>query len=496
MNDLSNIDFGKLAAESEISLEEYFVEHPAYLSLRDGKKNIALGNRGVGKTAVFKMLDKYHSGKGAIVINLTPETYSYEFLSSQMVKEVDGAWAKQSAYNSSWLYLLYVLAMKYLLSNDTSRMKRGSIGKIHDYLRDNHKQIDKNPISALISYVKRIEGLKVGNIEASVKVKQLDSLYKLEEINGLLDDLREVSKRKNVVFLVDELDRGWDNSEDAQAFVAGLIDASFRINQSMTGNIKVLISLRRELYVSIPSLYKDAQKYRDLIEVIEWDEITLKKLICKRIARSLPHVSKGTDEEIWRTVFPEFLEYRQSNSFNYVVDRTLYRPRELIYFCALIQDKYIQAPTPTVNYSIISEAERLYSQDRLNDIVMEYEFQYPSLLSVLETFRGSVYSLDKEELELHLTKIIIGDLRIDAKAYNWIKELETHNLTKILWEVGFITCLAVGGVKGKSRSGSRYVGYHQLSSLPLDNISKFQIHQMFRSFLGLKEKKSSSPSED
>jgi len=489
MNDLLSIDFGALAAEREASLEEYFVENGSYLNLRDGKKTIALGNRGVGKTAVFKMIEKYEQLRGKIVINLTPDTYSYEFLSSQMVKEVDGAWAKQSAYNSSWLYLIYVLAMKALLDADTSRVKRGAMGKIHDYLRDNHTNIDKHSISALISYVKRIEQLKIGSNEAGLKVRKLDQLYKLEEIMVLVNDLKEIAKNKKIVFLVDELDRGWDNSEDAQAFVAGLIDASLRINQQMAGYIRVLVSLRRELYVSIPALYNDAQKYRDLIEVIEWDEISLKKLICKRISKSLNNSNTLSDDAIWLEIFPELLEYRNSNSFNYIINRTLYRPRELILFCVFIRDKFQQQKSEVVNYAIISDAERSYSQERLNDIGMEYEFQYPSLISVLETFRGYVYNVDKEALELHCTRIILGDLKTKPDTYSWVKNLESpHKLIRILWEVGFITCLTVGGVKGKNRSGSRYIGYHQLASLPLENISKFQVHQMFRSYLGLKEK--------
>ena len=67
--------------------------------------------------------------------------------------------------------------------------------------------------------------------------------------------------------LVDELDRGWDSSEDARAFVSGLFQACVSMNE-VRPNLRVYVSLRQELYDDIPALYEDAQKYRDLLETI------------------------------------------------------------------------------------------------------------------------------------------------------------------------------------------------------------------------------------
>ena len=45
----------------------------------------------------------------------------------------------------------------------------------------------------------------------------------------------------------------------------------------------------------------------------------------------------------------------------------------------------------------------------------------------------------------------------------------------------------MGGVKAKRRSGSSYLGIHQISNLSLTNIERFHVHPMFRTFLGMKE---------
>lgn len=105
---------------------------------------------------------------------------------------------------------------------------------------------------------------QIGPFEAGFRSRELDKLYKLEEIHRLLPHLKDVLARQRVIVLVDELDRGWDSSEDAKAYVSGLFQACVSINE-LHGNLRVYVSLRQELYDAIPDLYEDAQKYRDLL---------------------------------------------------------------------------------------------------------------------------------------------------------------------------------------------------------------------------------------
>ena len=53
---LSEIDFGALAAERDSALRTYFVESDSFMRLRDGHRAVVLGNRGSGKSAIFKMI--------------------------------------------------------------------------------------------------------------------------------------------------------------------------------------------------------------------------------------------------------------------------------------------------------------------------------------------------------------------------------------------------------------------------------------------------------
>lgn len=489
--DLSKLQFGPVAAERDdpAALQAYFVASESFMRLKNGTKTVALGNRGSGKTAIFKMIAEQSRRKGDVVLELSPDEYSYELLSQTMASEDSGSWAKQSAYAAAWKYLVYVLVMKSV--TNAKGLKTEASKKIYRYLRDNHDNTDVNPLGILISRLKRLEGIKIGRYEASVKARELERLYKLEEINQLLDSLENICSERNVVVLIDELDRGWDASEDAKAFVAGLFQAATAI-PLRTPSIRVLISLRRELYESIPSLYEDAQKVRDIIEVIEWDEPNLLQLISQRIVHSFTELSPLEADQVWEAIFSQTLDYRKTKSFNYIVDRTLYRPREILQFCIDVRNYMIEEDErPPATYQHITEAEHSYSQERTKDIAAEYRFQFPGLLSVLETFRGLSYAFTREEIEFHCLQLATAERRITPEAFEWCENLDPDTLIEALWQVGFLRALAVGGVKARRRSGSSYIGSHQVSSLSLNNVQRFHVHPMFRAHLALKEPKAS-----
>ena len=487
--DISKLSFGAPAAERDINqgLLQYFVESDLFNQLVTRKRTLILGNRGAGKSALFKVFADRERKKGSLVLELAPENYSYEILSQQMAKEAQGSWKKQGAYAAAWKYLIYVRIMKEI-TNSGPRLKTGSAAKLYNYMRDNFQGEQTNPVGLLISYLKRIEGIKIGSYEASVKMRQLVRLYNLEEINDLIPAINEVCEKRTVAVMVDELDRGWDASEDAKAFVAGLVQAALSINDKHR-HLCVFVSLRRELYDSIPSLYEDAQKYRDVMQTVTWDEENLLSLAAKRIRHTAPGTAQLSDRDAWNSVFAETLQYRKSNSFNYIVDRTLYRPREIIQFCTatLEETRNTNSPLP-IDYHTISHCEVSYSAERAKDIAAEYRFQYPGLQSIFEAFRGKSYSWTRNDLEEFFLQMSLGDIKLDKLA-TWAADQEPEFFIEILWRVGFLRAYAVGGVKALRRSGSQHLGPHQIESLSLHNIERFTIHQMFRAGLGMKETK-------
>ncbi len=377
--DLAKMNFGAPAAERDIAmgLTDYFVESDAYKRLANRSKTIVLGNRGTGKSAIFKILADRARKSGSHVLELNPDHYSYEMLCSVLRSESEGSWAKHGAFTSSWKYLILVLVMQEL-SRTGPKLKTGSAAKVYSFLRDNLKGQQENPIAVLISYLKRIEGFKIGSAEASLRTSELAKLYRLQEIEPLLPCIKDLLDKRPLVVLVDELDKGWDNSEDAKAFVSGLFQAAIWLNE-LSPRLTVYISLRQELYDSIPALYDDTQKYRDLIETIKWNEASLLAVASMRISTPYRELREAPNDEAWGAIFADTLRYRKAKSFNYLIDRTLYRPRELIQFCSDAVAEARGENLVPIDYGVVSRVELDYSSARQKDISSEYRFQYPGL---------------------------------------------------------------------------------------------------------------------
>ena len=98
MANLENLNFGAPAAERDINagLVDYFFESEAFKRLESRKKTIVIGDRGTGKSAIFKILAERNKKEGAIVLELNPENYSYEMLCSILKKRGEGSWVNMA----------------------------------------------------------------------------------------------------------------------------------------------------------------------------------------------------------------------------------------------------------------------------------------------------------------------------------------------------------------------------------------------------------------
>jgi hypothetical protein len=480
LKQIKSVDFGAPAAERDLNkgLREYFLYTGAFDRLKSNKKSVILGNRGAGKSALIKMLAEEYKKSNSIVIELTPEDYSYDLLKSAVLVEKDELWAKQSAYTAAWKFLLYVLAMKHY-SNEFKTVLKTNAKGVYNYLRDNFKTEHLDKIDVFVSYLKRIDGIKIGPYEGGLKIKELQKLYKLEEINALIPELVELSKRKPLIILIDELDKGWDSSEDAKAFIGALFQAGLAINE-LDSKMRIVISLRKELYDDIPSLYDDFQKYYDLFEILEWDESSLFDLIIKRIKHSVQDLKNFSKIDVWHTVFSE--KVSNEPSFKYIVNRTLYRPREIIQFCTEAKERCVELRKNKIEINSIVTAEAKYSQNRAKDLAAEHKFQYPGLIDVFEAFRGNKCILTKTEVEQVCRKMINSEISTGTKT-EWMKSQSEDYLINVLFQVGFLKAKTISYNGVKRVEG--FWGNHQISLPNLGNVHSFMIHPMFWLHLGI-----------
>jgi hypothetical protein len=489
--DIQSLNLGSDSAERDIDvgLAEYFYQNDTYNRFLNGRKTILVGNRGTGKSAIFKYIATTEHKKGNLVIELSPEEYSYELLSDYLRSEQEGSWGKQSAYAVAWQYLLYNLIFKKI--SETKRgLLLGAQKNIYNYISNSDIAPETSSIGILVNYLKRIERIKVEALEGTLRAKDLQSLYDLEDIKTLLPSLNNVLKNTRITVLIDELDKGWDNSDDAKYFVAGLFQASQKINL-INSNLRVNISIRQELFENIPQIYEDAQKIREDVEIIRWGQNELLELIARRIAHSFPEAANLPAIKRWKAVFVSKIPEGDVESLDYIINRTQLRPRELLQFCKLcVECSNYSLVAQRIDGRAIAAAEETYSEQKTRDLASEYRFQYPFLLDVFEAFRGKRTYYNKEEIDYLLLSMACGEIDVD-RAANWVLETDYLEIKQMLWKIGFLKALvprSESNAQGHSaKTGGTYLGHYELPTVNLENIEKFRVHPACTKFLHLQD---------
>ena len=168
-----------------------------------------------------------------------------------------------------------------------------------------------------------------------------------------------------------------------------------------------------------------------------------------------------------------------------MIDRTLYRPREIIQFCtqAIECCRESNSVIP-VKHAAVREAEDIYSTERAKDIAAEHRFQYPGPINVFEVFRGRTQSLDREELEFLCLELIMGEIpAIGTSA--WLSDCTPNSLIEILWNTGFLSAEATQDYGTSKADGAPFLGAHQVRHLNIAATRRFQVHPMFHAYLDI-----------
>ncbi|HXT89157.1 MAG TPA: hypothetical protein VN714_07855 [Trebonia sp.] len=166
-----------------------------------------------------------------------------------------------------------------------------------------------------------------------------------------------------------------------------------------------------------------------------------------------------------------------------MIDRTLYRPREIIQFCVQALEHAHDSRTPVpLSPAAVREAEQPYSRERARDIAAEYRFQYPGLLSVIEAFRGRSNVITRDDLELTCLELITRETATRG-TQGWLDDCTPETLIEILWSTGFLRAEIP---RTTTHPSMLFVGPHQGAAHSVTAARRFQIHPMFWAYLGTK----------
>jgi hypothetical protein len=465
---ISEINWGEDSAERDPRLLDYFITSDRFNRLSSKSKSIVVGRKGSGKSALRKKLEQTFTPQDdTYVINLSPSFNSIRnILNDRDI--TDGGFGQEIFFQHIWLRQMFLDCLCQVGNDAKGKYVSESLEfarRIAVELNRTSKDLVEN-VSDVLAKLK----LKAGSLgEFGLTLER--ELRNVADVDALQHHTVAIANSgAKFVILVDDLDLGWDNSDVANNLLLGILSASNSL-ATMSDNIYVCVFLREDVYSILVTKTQHSDKYRN-VEQIRWSHENLIKMLNKRINFNRTRLLEDVLPDPFLTVFPSTVG--TSNTDNWMIERTLGRPRELIQLARYYAEN-VDGNDPSADK--LKEAEIAYSSWKLDDLCTEYSNQYPGLIAIFSFWKTKFfrqkYHLKKSEIEEVLLRIA-AEVNLNTDWFNQIvDEIDLNKFLRILYEIGFIGDFVQGG-QGGSKTCYAYADRHE----PL--FEEVQIHPCFR----------------
>ncbi|MEO6150082.1 MAG: hypothetical protein ABIN95_08155 [Mucilaginibacter sp.] len=523
-------EIGSPDAETDSLLGKAFIEKDAFNALIDmsNQRSILIGRTGSGKSAILKQIESTQDK----VCRIEPEAMSLRFLSnSTMLDYFQKIDVNLSFfYKILWKHVFIIELLRLHLSYDNQKKNNWFIAikekllqkknnpkrlKALEYFDkwgkefwlDTEKRVKEienvvhkkfeNEMGAQISVLnaKLMKGVDNTNtIKSEIKNKAEHVISEtlandIHEIVNILNEEIFIDDQQKHFIIIDDLDKEWIPSAMRYDLIGAMIEVikEFQIFRG----VKIIISLRDNLYqlVFAGAKHKGGQreKFKPLYVDLEWTKLELQELLNKRL-----YLISDKNLDV-KTVFEK--KHRDKSGFDYMIERTFYRPRDVIsYINHIIK---VSANKSFFSHEILKKAEVPYSKDRLQAIEDEWGENYGDVKNLFRFLYGKYNGFNirniKEDdfvtilLEEKPNQVYRGELA--EIIIKWQKNLITF--AAFVKEVIYL--LYMFGIIGIKRSPTDPIQYFyddhtSVTANDITNDCKVYVHKAFNAALKINTK--------
>jgi len=525
-----HMTIGSADAENDQSfLEDCFVDTGDYelIANTDSSQSIILGRTGVGKSALLEQLESNNER----TIRIEPEELALKHISNSEILNLFETLGVNLDifYNLLWQHTFVVELIKYKYEIHSELAKTNFLDVISAAISGNQKKqqalkyieeweskfwvdtetrikdfTEKLEFNLKSSIIGKIPGLKLTAEGCAGLTKeqksevirygkevvnqvQIEKLAKI--VNLLAEDIFNDPQQKTYI-LIDKLDENWVEDELRYKLIRALIETVKKFRKIKP--VKFAITLRTDLLNRVLDKTRDSgfqkEKYKSLFLDIKWTKEQLKTLLDKRVNHLLKH--KYTNTEVYfDDVFPAKID--KLSSSDYIIDRTLLRPRDAIMF---VNECLIESEGKTeITNSIIKLAEKSYSADRIESLEYEWFVEHPLLRKYINLLHHKNSNFKAKAITDEEIDTIMGDL-VDkdvenpdeaiSSALDYLKsdkQTSGSYITKLRQNILFILYkVGIVGVKVDGTSSVRWIHdrTQDLTPQKIQPLSIIYIHRM------------------
>ena len=389
-------DEWKLEAKQEKAEYFYFVNEAE--EILSGKKNMVIGRKGEGKTALAQYIYSQKS------YNIFTEKMTFKnFPFNTIYKLTDDNFTRPNQYISIWKYLIYATICKKMINNEAIDIDiRNKLTKIFPTER-------KDRLSKLIErYTVRDFGLQIMssgiNIGREKKNEEISWIEIIDIFENTIFDYIDDAKYYIVFDELDEDYKAFGNEKERTNYfdmLTGLFKAVQDIRTLFDNNRKniyPIVFLRTDIYNQIT--YSDKNKWSDSIINIIWTPEKLKELIKHRL--NILFETQGLSfDECWTRMFGiAEMSYglrreKKMSSFEYILRSTQNRPRDFIKYFQECARQALLSSSILVKPNLVKEADNEFSEYMKKEIIDEmYAIlpEYENIFSILSLIRKQTFN--------------------------------------------------------------------------------------------------------
>lgn len=523
---------GAASAEDDLTfLADCFLDTGDLATIADcnNPKRIILGRTGSGKSALINAL-----AVKTTAITINPESLSFNFLTNSTCLQffMDSGVKLDLFFRLLWRHVFTVELLKKRYDIRTEIAKKSFIDRIKEIvLKDKKKEralkyleqwsasfwqeteyrikeITKKIEEELTAQIDAKLQFLCGNVSGANKLSQEEKaevLHKgqkvinaiqMRELSDILDFLNDdvFDDCYNQHFIcIDKLDENWVDSKFKFLLIRSLIETVRDFLK--VRHVKIVVVLRTELIDRVFRYTRDEgfqeEKYRSLYLNLKWSKDQLITLLDRRVNHL---VKKSYTKKAVK--YDELLPNLQTGkpSIDYILDRTMMRPRELIEFFNLCIER--AEDSPIITKSMLLSAEADYSKYRLRSLQDEWYADYPALADFVFILRKVPTRFSLEDLNNNESAdfcldytLSHSDRRDDLSMYSRncadgiIEVIDfLQYLFHILYRTGVVG-LKIESYEGYqwSQDGPSTISHHMINAETL-----VSVHPVFWSLLGIK----------
>lgn len=536
----SGFTLGGEQAEADPLLEEAFFESSDFQVMESASdpRCFVVGRTGSGKSAALQRIEEVHPQH---VVRINPEDLSLPYITDlQVIRHLDSLDVNLDLFwIALWKHVLLVEIIRHRYKVNSPAAKQKFIDNLRERLsKDPAKQAALNylddfdgrfwceteervreitdrfsekiglqrsgelgagaaGVKAVISAGSKseVESVSESRAEQADKYQRTVNETQLGKLNKMLAVLDEdiLDHQHYTYLLIDDLDRDWVDERLAN----DLIRCLFRtvLDMKRVKNLKVLVALRTNIFQELDFGRRSGgqeEKFRSLVVQVRWTRRDLIDLLDERVKVAAPSI--GLDADAISSLLPNTNRTR-GNPVEYILDRTLLRPRDAIAFAN--ECLAVGTGKARLTWEDIHTAERSYSAKRLLALRDEWKPTYDGIDQVLELFRGCPASIPKGSVQDRFDEAMLLLSEPTFPGVIWLTRLSSgmwsgssaawfdlyQPLARLLYTIGFMGCQEHHGGK------TTYASDDPLFLESVSNVertSHFVIHPTYQAALDIR----------